>query len=157
MADTLRDQFAHGLKDAMKAKDKTAVSTLRLILAALKDRDVAARTKGQLEGINDDDILSMLQSMIKQRQESIGLYEQGGRCELAEQERAEVTIIQGYLPEQIECEELSSTVDEVINEVGAASIKDMGKAMGVLKSRYAGRLDFGKASQLVKERLAGAA
>ncbi|MBV6633121.1 MAG: GatB/YqeY domain-containing protein [Alphaproteobacteria bacterium] len=157
MAETLRDQFAQGLKEAMKAKEKTAVSTLRLILAALKDRDVAARTKGQLDGINDDEILSMLQSMIKQRQESISLYEQGGRCELAEQERGEVAIIQGFLPKQIEGDELNTIVEGVLTEISAASIKDMGKAMGLLKSRYAGQVDFGKASQLVKQRLAGAA
>ena len=156
-AGTLRDQFTSELKDAMKRQDKEAMSTLRLIIAALKDRDVAARTRGNHEGISDEEILSMLQSMIKQRQDSIALYEQGGRCELAERERGEVRIIQTFLPKQLEGEELTSTIDAVLTELGAESIKDMGKAMGALKQRYAGRIDFGKASQMVKQRLAGAA
>ncbi|MEO0392919.1 MAG: GatB/YqeY domain-containing protein [Pseudomonadota bacterium] len=153
---TLREQFTGQLKEAMKAKDKETTSTLRLIIAALKDRDVAARSRGNYDGIVDEEILAMLQSMIKQRQDSIALYEQGGRCELAEQERTEVRIIQTFLPQQLEGDELTATIDGVLTELNAESIKDMGKAMGVLKSRYAGRIDFAKASQLVKQRLAGA-
>ena len=154
---SLREQFTSQLKEAMKKQQKDALSTLRLIIAALKDRDLAARAKGNHDGISDDEILAMLQSMIKQRQESIALYEQGGRCELAEQERGEVRIIQTFLPQQLEGEELDQTIDAVLAEIGANSIKDMGKAMGALKERYAGRIDFGKASQMVKQRLAGAA
>ncbi len=154
---SLRDQFTSQLKDAMKKQEKDTLSTLRLIIAALKDRDLAARAKGNHDGISDDEILAMLQSMIKQRQDSIELYEQGGRCELAERERSEVRIIQTFLPKQLEGEELDQTIDDVLSELGATSIKDMGKAMGALKQRYAGRIDFGKASQKVKQRLAGAA
>jgi len=157
MSESLRDQFTTGLKIAMKGQDKASMSTLRLILAALKDRDVAARTKGNHEGISDDEILAMLQSMIKQRQESIGLYEQGGRCELAERERSEMVIIQKFLPQQLEGDELTAIIDGVLSEIGADSVKDMGKAMGILKTRYAGQIDFGKASLFVKQRLVGAA
>ena len=155
--DSLRDKFTAQLKEAMRNKDKDSLSTLRLIIAALKDRDLAARGKGNHDGISDDEILAMLQSMIKQRQDSIELYEQGGRCELAERERSEVKIIQGFLPQQLEGDELTATIESVLTELGADSIKDMGKAMGALKQRYAGRIDFGKASQMVKQRLAGAA
>ena len=157
MSESMREQFTASLKSAMKSQDKIAMSTLRLIMAALKDRDVAARSKGNYDGINEDEILAMLQSMIKQRQDSIALYEQGGRCELAEQERNEGEIIQQFLPQQLEGDELSKVIDDVLTEIDAHSIKDMGKAMGALKSRYAGQIDFGKASQLVKQRLAGAA
>ena len=157
MSESMREQFTASLKSAMKSQDKIAMSTLRLIMAALKDRDVAARSKGNYDGINEDEILAMLQSMIKQRQDSIALYEQGGRCELAEQERNEVEIIQQFLPQQLEGDELSKVIDDVLTEIDAHSIKDMGKAMGALKSSYAGQIDFGKASQLVKQRLAGAA
>ena len=110
MSESMREQFTASLKSAMKSQDKIAMSTLRLIMAALKDRDVAARSKGNYDGINEDEILAMLQSMIKQRQDSIALYEQGGRCELAEQERNEVEIIQQFLPQQLEGDE-----DEVIH------------------------------------------
>jgi uncharacterized protein len=157
MSDILRARFTEGLKQAMKEQDKRATSTLRLILAALKDRDVAARTKGRQDGVTEDEMLAMLQSMIKQRQESISLYEQGGRCELAEREREEMEIIQSFLPTQLDGDDMIEAVDGVLNEIGAASIKDMGRAMAELKQRYAGQLDFAKASLLVKQRLVGAA
>jgi uncharacterized protein YqeY len=149
----LRDQLNDALKTAMKDKNEVGVATLRLILAALKDRDIAARSKGVADGIKDDEILSMLQSMIKQRRDSIEMYEKGGRLELAEQEAAEIAIIEGFLPKQLGDDEAAQAVDAVIADVGAESIKDMGKVMGALKAKYAGQMDFGKASALVKARL----
>lgn len=151
----LRQRLADALKDSLKAKDQAAVSTVRLILAALKDRDIAARTKGNRDGIGTDEILAMLQSMIKQRQESIALYEQGGRLELADQERAEIKVIERFLPTQMSEAEVAAAVREVIAEVGAQGLKDMGRTMAALKQRYAGQMDFAKASALVKQVLAG--
>lgn len=150
----LRDQLSAALKTAMKEKQTVAVSTLRLILAALKDRDIAARSKGVMDGIGEDEILGMLQSMIKQRRESIEMYEKGGRLELAEQEAAEIGIIEGFLPKQMSEAEASAAIDAVINETGAAGIKDMGKVMGALKAKHAGQMDFAKASATVKQKLA---
>lgn len=155
MISGLRGEFTQALKDAMRAQDKSAASTLRLILAALKDRDVAARGRGIPDGIGEDEIMEMLSSMIKQRNESISLYEQGGRCELAEREREEVRLIQKFLPPQLEGEALRNAVDTVISDIGANCVKDMGRCMGTLKERYAGQMDFAKASSIVKERLAG--
>ena len=149
----LRTQFTEKLKAAMHAKDETAVSTLRLIIAALKDRDIAARSKGNKDGIGDDDIMSMLQSMIKQRQESIKMYERGGRQELMDREAAEMRIIEEFLPKQLDEDEMKAVIDGVMSDVGAEGIKDMGKVMGVLKDKYAGQMDFAKASGLVKEKL----
>lgn len=149
----IRSRLNDALKAAMKAKDELSVSTLRLILAALKDRDIAARTKGKKDGISDDDVLGLLRSMIKQRRESIAAYEKGGRMELAQQEAGEIAVIEAFLPEQMSDGEMADAIDAVITEVGATSLKDIGKAMGALKQRYAGRMDFGKASALVKARL----
>jgi len=149
----LRGRLNEALKSAMKAKDQVAVSTLRLILAALKDRDIAVRTKGQSEGIGDDEILDMLQKMVRQRQESIEMYRQGGRQDLVEKEQAEIEVLQRFLPRQLSEEEIESAVDEVIGELDAGSIKDMGRVMGTLKERYAGRMDFGRASTMAKKRL----
>lgn len=151
----LRDAIKAALKSAMAEKDDTAKSTVRLIMAALKDRDIDARGKGNAEGISDDDILGMLQSMIKQRRDSIDMYEKGGRCELAEQEAAEIQVIQRFLPRQIEGTELEGAVDGAIQAVGAESIKDMGKVMAHLRGQFAGQMDFGRASDVVKGRLAG--
>ena len=137
----------------MRAKDKHTVSTLRLILAALKDRDIAARPQGVADGIPDNEILSMLQSMIKQRRESIALYEQGGRLELAEQEANEITIIEEFLPKQLSEGELEQAVAAVISNLGANGLKDMGRTMAALKERYAGQMDFTKASAVVKKQL----
>ena len=149
----LRDQLSAALKESMKAKDETATSALRLILAALKDRDIAHRTKGNADGLTDDEILGLLQSMIKQRRESIEMYEKGGRAELAEQEAREIGIIERFLPQQMDEDAMGSAVAAVIEETGAASIKDMGRVMALLKERHAGEMDFAKASQMVKSRL----
>ena len=149
----LRTRLNEALKEAMKAREQQAVATLRLILAALKDRDIAARGKGNLEGIEEDEILGMLQSMIKQRRESITLYEKGGRLELAQQEEEEINVIQRFLPAQLGKAEMTAAIDEIIRESKAATLKDMGRTMATLKERFAGRMDFGKASAIVKERL----
>ena len=149
----LRTRLSDALKAAMKEKDGRSVSTLRLILAALKDRDIAARSKGNQEGVSDDEVLGLLQSMIKQRRESIKLYEQGGRMELAQREAEEIGVIEEFLPEQMSHDEMAIVITRIIGEVGAESLKDMGKAMGALKEQYAGQMDFAKASAMVKERL----
>jgi uncharacterized protein YqeY len=149
----LRPQLNDKLKSAMLAKDARMVSTVRLILAALKDRDIAARSRGVMDGISDDEILSMLQSMIKQRRESISLYEQGGRLELAQQEADEIAIIETFLPKQMDEAEAVEAVRAIIAEIGATGIKDMGKVMAALKERFAGRMDFTKASALTKREL----
>ncbi len=147
----LRDEFTASLKEAMKAGDKLKVSTLRLITSALKDRDIEARGAGKT--LTDDDILALLQKMVKQRQESLKIYQDAGRSDLAEQEQGEITIIQSYLPQQMDESEVSSAIDSVIAEIGAASIKDMGKVMAALKERFAGRMDFGTASGVIKAKL----
>ena len=152
----LRKRFSEDLKSAMKSKDSYRVSTLRLILAALKERDIAARGEGREDGVSDDEILEMLNKMLRQRTESIRLYEQGGRLELAEQEAHEIDIIRGYLPPQMDDAEIDRAVRAVISEIDARSVKDMGRTMATLKREYAGRMDFSKASGLVKEHLTGA-
>jgi uncharacterized protein YqeY len=149
----LRARFNDELKAAMKAKDPRAVSTVRLILAALKDRDIAARSRGNTEGIGDDEIGDLLQKMIRQRRESIELYQQGKREDLAQQEREEIAIIERFLPQQMSESETAAAVSALIAELGAGSIKDMGRVMAALKQRHAGQMDFSKASALVKERL----
>ena len=149
----MRDAISTAQKEALKSKDKTALSTIRLITAALKDRDIAARTKGSGEGISDDEILSMLQTMIKQRAESVKLYNEGNRPELAAAENEEIRVIQQFLPQQLSAEELDAAITSAIAESGAESVKDMGKVMGVLKASYAGQIDFGAASSEVKGRL----
>lgn len=155
MADAmLRDRIKAELKEAMKARERRKTATLRLISAALKDRDIAARTKGVPDGIDEMQILGMLQTMVKQRRESIDHYEQGGRLELAEQEREEIEIINDFLPPRLDEDAIEAAVGSVIDELGAASIKDMGRTMAELRERYAGQMDFGKASALVKSRLA---
>jgi uncharacterized protein YqeY len=152
---TLRTQFNDSLKDAMRAKDQRAVSTLRLILTELKNRDIDARSRGVTDGIDEPSILSMLQTMVKQRNESAGMYEQGGRPELAQQEREEITVIERFLPKQMTDEESAAAIDTIVTELGASSIKDMGKVMAELKARHAGQMDFAKAGGLVKARLSG--
>ena len=149
----MRTRLTDALKTAMKGKDGRSTSTLRLILAAIKDRDIAARAKGNKDGITDDDILSLLQSMIKQRRESISLYEKGGRMELAQSEAEEIAVIEDFLPEQMSDEEMAAVITAVLGDVGATSLKDMGKAMAALKENHAGVMDFSKASAMVKERL----
>jgi hypothetical protein len=153
----LRQDISEALKTAMKAKDTRATSTLRLILAALKDRDIAARGEGNGDGgISDDAILEMLQKMIKQRHDSIEQYEKGNRPDLVQQEREEIEIIKTFLPKQMSEDEVRAAVGELVTEIGAGSIKDMGRTMAALKERYAGRMDFTKAAQLVKDRLSAA-
>src|SRR6516164_6299759 len=148
----LRDDINNALKDAMKARDERRVSTLRLINSSLKNADIEAR--GQNKGpLGDDELLALLAKMIKQRQESIELYEKGGRAELAQQERDEITIIAAYLPKQMSDAEVQAAITQAIAESGASSMKDMGKVIAALKGRYAGRMDFGKVSPLVKELL----
>ena len=149
----IRQRLNDALKAAMKAKEELSVSTLRLILAALKDRDIAARTKGKKDGIPDEEVLGLLQSMIKQRRESIAAYEKGGRMDLAQKEAGEIAIIVGFLPQQMSEAEMAKAIDSVIEAVAAASLKDMGKAMAALKQQFAGQMDFAKASSLVKQRL----
>jgi uncharacterized protein YqeY len=149
----LREQLKTALKDAMLAKDKRAVGTVRLINAALKDRDIAAREKGNMDGIGEEEILSMMSTMVKQRQESIRLYEEGGRCELATQEQEEIDIIRRFMPTQLEGSDLESAIQGTIAEVGGEDLKDMGRIMSELKQRYPGRMDFSKASGIVRQHL----
>ncbi len=137
----------------MKGREKRAVSTVRLILAAVKDRDIAARGKGDADALSDQDILQVLQTMVRQRHESIKLYEQGGRLELAEQEAEEIGIIETFLPERLDEAATEEAIRLVVGEIGASSIKDMGRTMAILRERYAGQIDFAKASAVVKERL----
>ena len=150
----LREKIGQALKDAMKEKDAVRLSTLRLINAAIKDRDIALRSAdGDDEGVGDDDILVILGKMVKQRQESARAYEEGGRLELAEQELEEIKVIETYLPRQLDDEETEAAVSQAIEKIGASSIRDMGKVMAELKGRYTGRMDFGKVGPMVKERL----
>ncbi|MEC8532244.1 MAG: GatB/YqeY domain-containing protein [Pseudomonadota bacterium] len=151
----LRDDISSALKSSMKEKDPVAVSTMRLIQAAIKDRDIAARSKGVDDGISDDQILQVLQTMVRQRHESIEMYKRGNRDELAEREAQEIKVIQGFMPRQLNETETEAAIDEVVAATGAKSIKDMGKAMGALRERYAGQIDFGKAGAALKARLAG--
>ena len=149
----MRDQITAGLKVAMKAKDVERLSTLRLINAAIKDRDIALRGTGDEGLVGNPEILAILGKMVKQRQESARAYEEGGRLELAEKELSEIKIIEDYLPRQLNEEESAKAVDAAIAEVGAESIRDMGKVMAVLKDKYTGQMDFGKTGPLVKDRL----
>jgi uncharacterized protein YqeY len=150
----LRDKINQGMKDAMKSQDKLRLSTLRLCNAAIKNADIEARGAGK-EPLDDGALLSLLQKMIKQREESVALYEQGGRKELADQERGEIAVIAGFLPKQMSEAEITAAVDAAIKETGASSMKDMGKVIGVLRGKYAGQMDFGKASGVVKGKLSG--
>jgi uncharacterized protein YqeY len=150
----LRTRLSDTLKASMKERKPCLVATIRLILAALKDRDIAAREKGNKDGVPDDEILVLLQSMVRQRRDSIEMYVKGGRQELADQEAEEITIIESFLPKQMTDDEIKAAVTEVTTAVAATSIKDMGKTMTALRERYAGQMDFGKASALVKEKLA---
>ncbi len=150
----LRTRISTSLKKAMKEKEAERISTLRLINAAIKDKDIAARAEGNDEGVGDDEVLNILGKMAKQRKESARAYEEGGRLDLAESELSEVTIIEEFLPQQLSEEETKKAIDAAIAEIGADSIRDMGKVMGALKSKYTGQMDFGKAGPLVKDRLA---
>lgn len=148
----LRENLQNALKEAMKAKDMTTVSAVRLIIAGQKEKDVAARGAGK-ECATDAELLSMMQGMIKQRNESIKIYNDGGRPELAAKEQAEITVIERFLPKQLSEEETKAAIAAVIAKTGAAGMKDMGKVMAELKTAYAGQLDMGKASALIKTML----
>lgn len=149
----MREELSEALKAALKAKDKRRLSTLRLILAAIKDRDIAARSEDRNEGVSDDEILAILQKMVKQRKESSTTYEEAGRLELAEQEREEIAIIEEYLPQQMSDEEVRTATEAVVRDIDAVGLKDMGRTMAALKERYAGVMDFKVASATVKELL----
>ena len=148
----MRETISAALKDATKAQDKRRISTLRLISAAIKDRDIAARTAGK-ERATDAELLELLAKMIKQREESEKIYADAGRAELAKQEAEEIVIIREFLPKQLSDKDMEKAIAEAIAKTGAASVKDMGKVMAELKARYAGQMDFGKASALVKSKL----
>ena len=149
----LREAFTERLKTAMRGKDTRTVSTVRLILAGLKDRDIAARGSGNQQGISESEIQRMLQGMVKQRRESIALYNQGNRPELAQQEEEEIAVIESFLPKQMSEEEIAAAVRVAIAETGAVGIKDMGKVMGVLRERHAGVIDMARAGAIVKQQL----
>lgn len=151
----VRDKISAALKDAMKAKSEATVSTLRMINAAIKQKDIdVARARGE-DKISNDEVLSLLQGLIKSRRESIEMFRQGQRDDLIQKETAEIAIIEQFLPQQLGPEETQAAIDAAIAKTGAASVKDMGKVMAVLKTDFAGQLDMSKASALVKQRLAG--
>lgn len=150
----MRDKVGSALKDAMRSKEAERLSTLRLINAAIKDKDIALRgTTDEEGGVSNDDILAIMGKMVKQRQESARAYEEGGRLELAEKELSEIKVIEEFLPKQLSEDEAAKAVQDAIAEVGAESIRDMGKVMAALKGKYTGRMDFGKAGPMVKGRL----
>jgi len=150
----LRDDISNAVKEAMKAKEERKLSTLRMVNSAIKNADIEARGQGKPQ-LSDEDILGLLQKMIKQRQESVALYDKGGRTELAAQEREEITVISAYLPKQMSDDEVKAAIAAIVTETGASGMKDMGKVIGALKAKYAGQMDFGKASGLVKAALTG--
>lgn len=151
----LRDELNEAMKTAMRARDTAALGTIRLILAKLKDVDIANRTEASREGVADDRILSMLQGMIKQRNESIALYEKGNRADLVDKEKAEIAVIERFLPRQMDAAAVEAAVAEAVASTGAKSVKDMGGVMAALKAKYAGQMDFAKASAAVKKALTG--
>lgn len=153
MTSILRPQFNTTMKDALKNKDDITLATVRLIIAALKDRDIAARGQGRDDGLDDAEILSMLQTMVKQRKELIRLYAEGNRQDLVDREQAEIDVIERFLPKQMDEAETAAAVDAAVSETGANCIKDMGKVMAIIKERHAGRIDMGKIGQMVKDRL----
>ena len=149
----MRERLSLALKEAMKAKDRDRLSTLRLINAAIKDREIALRAEADPIDLGDGEILAILGKMVKQRQESARAYEEGGRLELAEKELAEIKVIEEFLPRQLTGEEVSAAIEAAVAETGAASIRDMGKVMAVLKTRYTGQMDFGAVAPIVKSKL----
>lgn len=149
----LKNRIAEDLKAAMKEKDADRLSTLRLINAAIKDREIAMRGEGAEAGIAEAEVLAILGKMVKQRHESARAYEEGGRLELAEKERAEIAVIEQYLPRQLSEDEVAAAIDAAVAETGATSIRDMGRVMGVLKERHTGQMDFGAVGPMVKARL----
>jgi|TARA_B110000908_G_C10148388_1_gene400142 uncharacterized protein YqeY len=149
----LRTRISTDLKQAMKDKAAERLSTLRLVNAAIKDKDIDARAEGNDEGVGDAEVLAILGKMAKQRMESARAYEEGGRLDLAERERAEILVIEEFLPRQLDDAETEAAVDAALAETGASSIRDMGKVMGVLKAKYTGQMDFGRVGPLIKDRL----
>lgn len=149
----LRDEINDALKVAIKGKEKRVVATLRLVNAAIKDRDIAGRSSGKDDGVGDELVLEILAKMVKQRQESQKIYEDAGRVELATQEADEINIIQEFMPKQLSEDDMAVIVAELIDEIEAKSLKDMGRTMATLKERYAGQMDFGKAGAMVKAKL----
>ena len=150
----LRDDINNAVKDAMKAKEERKLSTLRMVNSTLKNADIEARGQGK-PPLSDEELLSLLQKMIKQRQESVELYQKGGRADLVKQEQEEIAIISGYLPKQMSDDEVKAAIEAAVKETGAAGMKDMGKIIGVLRAKYAGQMDMAKASGMVKARLSG--
>jgi len=150
----LRGEIMDGMKSAMKEKEALALSTLRLVNAAIKDRDIAARAEDRPNGIKDEEILSLLAKMVKQRQESAKIYDDNGRPELAERERNEIDVIKRYMPKPLSADEMKTAVQSAVEDLDATCLKDMGRVMGKLKGEFAGRMDMGKASAAVKELLA---
>jgi uncharacterized protein YqeY len=151
----LREKLSDAMKDAMRARDTAGLGTIRLILAKIKEADIAARTETSREGVPEDRILSILQGMIKQRNESITLYTKGNRPDLADKEKAEIVVIERFLPQQMDEAAVETAVRAAVAESGAKSVKDMGAVMAALKAKYAGQMDFAKASAAVKKALAG--
>lgn len=151
----LREKLSEAMKDAMRAHDAPALGTIRLMLAKIKDADIAARTEASRDGVAEDRILSILQGMIKQRNESITLYTKGNRPDLADKEKAEIAVIERFLPQQMDEAAVETAVRVAVAEAGATSVKDMGAVMAALKAKYAGQMDFAKASAAVKKALAG--
>jgi uncharacterized protein YqeY len=149
----LRDQLNEAVKEAMKARDQKRLGCLRLIQSNIKDKDIAHRTEESRAGISDEEILALFGKLIKSREDSVALYEQGGRPELAQAERDEIAIIREFMPRQMDEAETAAAIAAVITETGAASLKDMGKVMAALKERYAGKMDFGKVGPAVKAQL----
>jgi uncharacterized protein YqeY len=149
----LRDELNDALKTAMKARDERTTQTLRMVLAGLKDKDIAARTKGVTTGISDDEARTVMQNMVRQRRDSIAMYEKGGRADLVKQENEEIAVIERFLPQQMDAAATEAAVKTAIAETAAASMKDMGKVMGVLKQKYAGQMDMSQVGPLVKKLL----
>lgn len=149
----LRDRLNDALKQSQLAKDAIAVATVRLVMAALKDRDITERGRGNMRGLDDEQITALLRAMIKQRRESVQLYERGGRSELARQEAQEIEVIKQFLPVPLNEEETAAAVRDAVDEIGAGGLKDIGRVMGVLKRRYSGRMDFAKAGMMVRNKL----
>lgn len=153
MSDGLRAQVMQAMKDAMKSGDKARLSTIRLMQSAIKDKDIASRTDGRNDGVPDAEILELFSKMVKQRRESAELYEKGDRPDLVEKEQAEIAVLEEFMPKQMDEAETKAAIEAVVAEVGATSVKDMGKVMGALKAKYAGKMDFAKAGAAVKAAL----
>lgn len=153
MSDGLRAQITQAMKDAMKSGDKPRLSTIRLMQSAIKDKDIASRTDGRNDGVSDAELLELFAKMVKQRRESADMYEKGGRADLVASEKAEIAVLEEFMPQQMSEAETKAAVEAVVAEVGATSVKDMGKVMAALKTKYAGQMDFGKAGAVVKAAL----